>query len=104
MAILTLHRKLLMKIGIPYWLFFAPCSSESGAQASKARSIYGQPIGIMRGKEANIQIPEGTYNIGVKMVFALWKWRFCIGSETQATLTEGEKTKLLIRKMVEHTL
>lgn len=85
-----------MKVGIPYWLFFAPCSSESGAQASKARSINGQPVVIMRGKEANIQIPEGAYNIGVKMVFTLWKWRFCIGSETQVILTEVKKTELLI--------
>lgn len=29
--------------------------------------------GIMRGKEVNIQIIEGTYNIVAKMVFALWK-------------------------------
>ena len=79
MAILTLHRKLLMKLGIPYWMF-----------------INGQPIGIMRGKEANIQLPEGNYNIGVKIVFALWKWHFSIGSETQIALTEGKETKLLI--------
>ena len=51
----------------------------------------------MRGQEVNMQIPGGTYNIGVKMLFALWKWRFEIGSEKQVTLTEGKQTKIQIK-------
>lgn len=75
---INLPKNLERKISIPYWVF-----------------INGQPIGFMRDKEISIQIPEGTYDIGVRIVFALWKWRFYIGSERKVNLTEKHTTILI---------
>lgn len=72
MARITLHRKpLLKKIMMPYWVF-----------------INGQPIGIMRGESVSIELPEGTYRIGVKLLFKIWKWQFGIGGENVITASE----------------
>lgn len=72
MARITLHRKpLLKKLMMPYWVF-----------------INGQPIGIMRGESVSIDLPEGTYRIGVKLLFKIWKWQFGIGGENVITTTE----------------
>lgn len=71
MALLTLHRKQRFKLAIPYWVF-----------------IDGQPVGMMRSSDVGIDLPEGSYNLAVKIVLGLWKWRFDIGGDTVVTLSE----------------
>lgn len=71
MALLTLHRKQRFKVAIPYWVF-----------------IDGQPVGMMRSSDVGIDLPEGSYNLAVKIVLGLWKWRFDIGGDTVVTLSE----------------
>ena len=72
MARITLHRKpLLKKLMMPYWVF-----------------INGQPLGIMQGESVSIELPEGTYRVGVKLLFKIWKWQLGIGVENVITTTE----------------
>ena len=79
MAILTLHRKQRFKFAIPYWVF-----------------IDGQPVGMMRSSDVGIDLPEGSYNLAVKIVLGLWKWRFDIGGDTVVTLSEQIPTRVRI--------
>lgn len=79
MAVLTLHRKQLFKLSIPYWVF-----------------INGQPVGIMQSKEVNIQVPPGQYDLSIRIIFALWKWRFQIRGEKKFFLQEGQNLDLMI--------
>lgn len=79
MSILTLHRKQLFKLSIPYWVF-----------------INEQPIGIMQSKEVNIQIPPGQYDLSIRIILALWKWRFQIGSNRKVELSENQCLHLRI--------
>lgn len=59
-------------------------------------SVNGQPIGMMRGKSVSIEMPEGTYNIAVKLMFQLWKWRFGIGGDRIVSVVEELPTTLEI--------
>lgn len=79
MALLTLHRKQRFKVAIPYWVF-----------------IDGQPVGMMRSRDVGIDLPEGSYNLAVKIVLGLWKWRFDIGGDTIVTLSEQLPTRVRI--------
>lgn len=79
MALLTLHRKQRFKVAIPYWVF-----------------IDGQPVGMMRSSDVGIDLPEGSYNLAVKIVLGLWKWRFDIGGDTVVTLSEQLPTRVRI--------
>lgn len=79
MALLTLHRKQLFKLSIPYWVF-----------------INEQPVGIMQSKKVNIQIPPGQYDLSIRIILALWKWRFQIRGEKKVILQEGQHLHLLI--------
>ena len=79
MALLTLHRKQRFKVAIPYWVF-----------------IDGQPVGMMRSGDVGIDLPEGSYNLAVKIVLGLWKWRFDIGGDTVVTLSEQLPTRVRI--------
>lgn len=80
MAKLTLHRKpLFRKLILPLIV-----------------SVNGQPIGMMRGESVSIEMPEGTYNIAVKLMFQLWRWRFCIGGDRIVSVVEELPTSLEI--------
>lgn len=62
MAKITLHRKPIMKkLFLPLWVF-----------------INEQPVGLMRGECVTVELPHGSYNIGVKLLFQLWKFHFGI--------------------------
>ena len=72
MARITLHRKpFFRKMCLPLWVF-----------------INGQPLGIMRGESVSIELPEGTYRVGVKLLFKICKWQLGIGGENVITTTE----------------
>ena len=79
-SVLSIHRKQLFNIALPYWIF-----------------IDGQAVGVMGKKDVNINIPPGTYNIGVKIVLQFFKWRLYIGTEQQLHLNAGSNTHLLIK-------
>ena len=80
MAKLTLHRKPLSR------KFILPLIV----------SVNGQPIGMMRGESVSIEMPEGTYNIAVRLMFQLWKWRFGIGGGRIVSVVEELPTTLEI--------
>lgn len=79
MAILTLHRKQIFKFSIPYWVF-----------------INEQPVGIMQSKEVNIQIPEGKYDISVRVLFRFFKWQFHIRGNKPVSINPDEHLHLFI--------
>ena len=80
MARLTLHRKpLFKKFMLPLVVF-----------------VNGQPIGMMRGESVTIEMPGGTYNIAVKLMFQLWKWRFGVGGDRIVSIIEELPTSLEI--------
>ena len=79
-SVLSIHRKQLFNIALPYWIF-----------------IDGQAVGVMGTNDVNINIPPGTYNIGVKIVLQFFKWRLSIGTEQQLHLNAGSNTHLLIK-------
>lgn len=79
MALLTLHRRQRFKVAIPYWVF-----------------VDGQPVGMMRSSDVGIDLPEGSYNLALKIVLGLWKWRFDIGGDTVVTLSEQLPTRVRI--------
>ena len=57
--------------------------------------VNGQPIGMMRGDNVTLEMPDGEYNIAVKLMFQLWKWRLSIGGERIVSVVE--EWKLLIQ-------
>lgn len=64
MNYLHIHQKIdKLTLPLPYWLY-----------------IDGRPMGIMK-RDANIQLPNGTYSLGIWLVFRLWKWQFRLGKE-----------------------
>lgn len=79
MALLTLHRRQRFKVAIPYWVF-----------------IDGHPVGMMRNSDVGIDLPEGSYNLAVKIVLGFWKWRFDIGGDTVVTLSGQLPTRVRI--------
>lgn len=79
MSILTLHRKQLFKLSIPYWVL-----------------INEQPIGIMQSSEVNIQLPAGEFVLSVKILFRLFKWQFDIGGSKKVNLTDNQHLHLNI--------
>lgn len=79
MTILTLHRKQLFKLAIPYWVF-----------------INEHPVGIMQGSEVNIQMPEGSFDISIRILFKLFKWQFHIGGSTKINLLDNRQVHLYI--------
>lgn len=79
MPTLTLHRKQWFERSIPYWIF-----------------VNGQPIGTMLSREVSIQMPEGEYELGVRIVLAFFRWRFQIGGCQTLTLGEGQHMHLHI--------
>lgn len=79
MPVLTLHRKQMFKLSIPYWVF-----------------INGQPVGIMQNKEVSIQVQEGQYDLSVRILFRLLKWQLSIGGEKKVNLSEDEHLHLMI--------
>lgn len=81
MARISLHRKpFFRKMCLPLWVF-----------------INGQPLGLMRGESVTIELPEGSYNVGVKLLFRLWKLKFGIGGSSIVTATEDVPARLEIR-------
>lgn len=79
MSILTLHRKQLFKLSIPYWVL-----------------INEQPIGIMQSSEVNIQLPAGEFVLSIKILFRLFKWQFNIGGSKKVNLTDNQHLHLNI--------
>lgn len=79
MPILTLHRRQMFKLSIPYWVF-----------------INEHPIGIMQGKEVSIELPPSQFDLSIKILFRLFKWQFSIGGKSKACLSEGEHLHLRI--------
>ena len=80
MARLTLHRKpIFKKFMLPLVVF-----------------VNGQPIGMMSGESVSIEMPEGTYDIAVKLMFQLWSWRFGIGGDRIVSVVEELPTSLEI--------
>lgn len=73
MSTLTIHRRQLFKVGIPYWVY-----------------INGRPVVIMKGREVNINMPAGKYEIAVRIVFQLFKWQFHIGGSRLVNIADGE--------------
>lgn len=59
--------------------------------------INGQPLGLMRGESVTIELPQGSYNVGVKLLFQLWKLKFGIGGSCIVTATEEVPTIMEIR-------
>lgn len=68
----------MKKLFLPLWVF-----------------INGQPLGVMRGEGVTIELPEGTYNIAVKLLFQVWKLRF--GIEGSSIVTASESLPLNLR-------
>lgn len=55
MNFLRIHQKTdRLTLPLPYWVF-----------------IDGHPMGIME-RDANIQLPNGTYSLGIWLVYRLW--------------------------------
>ena len=79
MPILTLHRRQMFKLSIPYWVF-----------------INEHPIGIMQGKEVSIELPPAQFDLSIKIVFRLFKWQFSIGGKRKVCLSESEHLHLMI--------
>lgn len=80
MATVTLYRKpLFKKFSLPLWVF-----------------VNGQPIGLMRKESATLTIPEGSYNLSVKLLFQIWKWRLGIGGDNLITVAEDVPTHIEI--------
>ena len=79
MPILTLHRRQMFKLSIPYWVF-----------------INEQPIGIMQGKEVSIELPPTQFDLSIKILFRFFKWQFSIGGKRKVCLSEGEHLHLTI--------
>lgn len=79
MAFLTLHRKQTFKLAIPYWVF-----------------INGKPVGIMQSKEVSIKIPPGQYDLSIRIILGLFKWRFQIKGDRKVVLEERNHLDLLI--------
>lgn len=79
MPILTIHRKQLFKVSIPYWVF-----------------INGHPIGIMKEKEVSMKLPAAQFELGIKIILGLYKWQFAIGGKRMVSLAEGEHLHLQI--------
>lgn len=76
---LTLHRKQLFKLSIPYWVF-----------------INEQPVGIMQSKEVNIQMPPGQYDLSIRIILALWKLKIQIRGNKKISIEEGQHLDLMI--------
>lgn len=96
MTLLTLHREQFFKWSIPYWVFFTPCSPDSGIQAGKALGINERPVVIMQSKEVNIQVPPGLYDLSIGIVLVMWKWRFQIRGGKRVLFKEGQHLDLTI--------
>lgn len=80
MAKLILHKKpLFKKFMLPLWVF-----------------VNGQPIGLMKEEHVSIEMPEGEYNIAVKLIFRLWKWQFSLGGYKIVSVSEGFPTSIEI--------
>lgn len=79
MPILTLHRRQIFKLSIPYWVF-----------------INEHPIGIMQGKEVSIELPPAQFELSIKILFKLFKWQFSIEGKRKVCLFEVENLHLMI--------
>ncbi|MGM9795650.1 MAG: hypothetical protein ACI3ZZ_05480 [Candidatus Aphodosoma sp.] len=79
MASITLHRKQLLKIALPYWVL-----------------VNGNIVGIMRTKEVRIVLPEGNYSIEVRVMFKLLKWTFFIGGKREVDVDRNQQLDLYI--------
>lgn len=69
----------MKKMYLPQWVF-----------------INGQPVGMMRGKSATVELPEGTYNISVKLLFQIWKLRFGIEGSSIVTASDALPVNLRV--------
>ena len=79
MARITIHRQpIIKKLFLPLWVF-----------------INGQPLGLMRGESVTIELPEGSYNISVKLLFQVWKFRF--GIEGSRIVTTSEEVPMSLK-------
>lgn len=76
---ITLHRRQMFKLSIPYWVF-----------------INEQPIGIMQSKEVSIELPPAQFELRIKILFRVFKWQFSIGGKKKISLAEGEHLHLMI--------
>lgn len=62
--ILHIHQKTdSFTLPLPYWVF-----------------IDGHPIGIMK-RDVSIQLPGGTYTLGIWLVLRIWKWELRLGKD-----------------------
>ncbi len=69
----------MFKLSIPYWVF-----------------INEQPIGIMQSKEVSIELPPTQFELGIKILFRLFRWQFSIRGKKKISLAEGEHLQLMI--------
>lgn len=73
MNYLHIHQKIdKLTLPLPYWVY-----------------IDGRPMGIMK-RDANIQLPNGTYSLGIWLIFRLWKWKFRLGKELRIMMLNGD--------------
>lgn len=73
MNYLHLYQKIdRLTLPLPYWVF-----------------IDGHPMGIMK-RDANIQLPNGTYSLGIWLVFHLWKWELRLGRDTRIMILNDD--------------
>ena len=104
MPILTLHRRQMFKLSIPYWVF-----------------INEHPIGIMQSKEVSLELPPAQFDLSIKILFRPFKaankreqseacfdsaerkqarpkvkWQFSLGGKRKVLLSEGEHLHLTI--------
>lgn len=90
MPVLTLHRRQLFKLAIPYWVFVSEWSTESAERVNEC------PVGVMQSREVSIQMPAGSYDVSVRILFQIFRWRFHIGGKRTVQLAEGEHLHLRI--------
>lgn len=73
MNLLHIHQKTdRLTLPLPYWVF-----------------VDGHPMGIMK-RDADIQLPNGTYSLGIWLVFRLWKWEFRLGRDTRIMMLNAD--------------
>ena len=73
MNFLHIHQKTdRLTLPLPYWVF-----------------IDNHPMGIMK-RNGNIQLPNGTYSLGIWLVFRLWKWELRLGRDTRIMMLNDD--------------
>lgn len=79
MANITLHRRQALGLALPYWV-----------------CINQQPVGVMQTKEVSLRLPPGAYELTIKIVMPLLKWRFELSGSSFVAIGEDEDVHLCI--------